>query len=97
MEEIPNIYEWNEPYDLLNLFDTKIYGDRDGIMYVTSASEQMLLFKVSGRYVLPSKKDIVKFRGWSMGNKRGTIVDDWIVVAAFLILLAIIVLVVGAV
>lgn len=32
-----------------------------------------------------------------MGNKRGTIVDDWIVVAAFLILLAIIVLVVGTV
>ena len=32
-------------------------------MYVTSASEQMLLFKVSGRYVLPSKKDIVKYLG----------------------------------
>lgn len=32
-----------------------------------------------------------------MGNKRGTIVDDWIAVAVFLILLAIIVLVVGAV
>ena len=32
-----------------------------------------------------------------MGNKRGTIVDDLIVVAAFLILLAIIVLAVGAV
>lgn len=32
-----------------------------------------------------------------MGNKRETIVDDWIVVAAFLVLLAIIVLVVGAV
>ena len=32
-----------------------------------------------------------------MGNKGGTILDDWIVVAVFLILLAIIVLVVGAV
>lgn len=61
MEEIPNIYEWNDPYDILNLFDTKIYGDKHGIMYVTSASEQMLLFKISGRYVLPSKKDIVKY------------------------------------
>lgn len=32
-----------------------------------------------------------------MGNKRGTILDDWIVVAMFLILLAITVLVLGAV
>lgn len=32
-----------------------------------------------------------------MGNKRGTIVDDWIVVGAILIFLAIIVLVVGAI
>lgn len=45
MEEIPNICEWNDPYDILNLFDTRIYGDRNGIMYVTSASEQMLLLK----------------------------------------------------
>lgn len=69
MKEIPNIYEWNDPYDILNLFDTKIYGDRHGIMYVTSASEQMLLFKVSGRYVCPSKNDIVKYLGngaWSI-------------------------------
>lgn len=69
MEEIPNIYEWNNPYDILNLFDTKIYGDKHGIMYVTSVSEQMLLFKASGRYVLPNKNDIVKYLGngaWSI-------------------------------
>ena len=77
------------------MFDTKIYGDKHGIMYVTSASEQMLLFKVSGRYVLPSKKDIVKY----LGNGAWAIKEEpsWIVVAVFLILLAIIVLVVGAV
>lgn len=63
MEEIPNIYEWNDPYDILNLFDTKIYEDKHGIMYFTSSSEQMLLFKISGRYVLPNKKDIVKYLG----------------------------------
>ena len=64
MEEIPNIYEWNDPYDILNLFDTNIYKDKFGVKYViTFASEQMLLFKVSGRYVLPSKKDIVKYLG----------------------------------
>lgn len=63
MEEIPNIYEWNDPYDILNLFDTKIYEDKHGILYFTSSSEQMLLFKISGRYVLPNKKDIVKYLG----------------------------------
>ncbi len=37
---------------------------------VTSASEQMLLFKVNGRYVLPHKNDLVKYKGngkWEMG------------------------------
>lgn len=37
---------------------------------MTSASEQMLLFKVNGRYVLPHKNDLVKYKGngkWEMG------------------------------
>ena len=64
MEEIPNIYDWNKPYGLLDMFDINIFKDKFGVKYViTSASEQMLLFKTSGRYVLPSKKDIVKYLG----------------------------------
>ena len=73
MEEIPNIYEWNDPYDILNLFDTKIYGDKHGIMYVTSANEQMLLFKASGRYVLPKGNDLVKYYGngeWAIKQEK---------------------------
>lgn len=73
MEEIPNIYEWNDPYDILNLFDTKIYGDKHGIMYVTSASEQMLLFKVNGRYILPKGNDLVKYYGngeWAIKQEK---------------------------
>ena len=64
MKDLPNIYDWNDPYDILNAFDTNIYK------YVTSASEQMLLFKVNGRYVLPHKNDLVKYKGngkWEMG------------------------------
>lgn len=70
MKDLPNIYDWNDPYDILNAFDTNIYKDKFGVKYVTFASEQMLLFKVNGRYVLPHKNDLVKYKGngkWEMG------------------------------
>lgn len=65
MKDLPNIYDWNKPYDILNVFDTNIY-------YVTSASEQMLLFKINGRYVLPNRNELVKYIGngkWEMDWK----------------------------
>ena len=64
MEEIPNIYEWNDPYDILNLFDINILKDKFGVKYVSTVSaEQMLLFKVNGRYILPKGNDLVKYYG----------------------------------
>lgn len=70
MKDLPNIYDWNKPYDILDVFDTNIYKDKFGVKYVTSASEQMLLFKINGRYVLPDSNDLVKYIGngkWEMG------------------------------
>lgn len=71
MKDLPNIYDWNKPYDILNIFDTNIYKDKYGIKYVTSASEQMLLFKLNGcRYILPNKKDEVQYAGNGNWNIR---------------------------
>ncbi|WP_297581659.1 hypothetical protein [uncultured Lactobacillus sp.] len=71
MKDLPNIYEWTKPYDILDVFDTNIYKDKYGVKYVTSVSEQMLLFKVDGRrYILPNKKDEVQYRGNGSWNIR---------------------------
>ena len=64
MKDLPNIYDWNKPYDILDMFDTNIYKDKFGFKYViTFSSEQMLLFKVNGRYILPKGNDLVKYYG----------------------------------
>lgn len=74
MEEIPNIYEWNDPYDILNLFDINILKDKFGVKYVSTVSaEQMLLFKVNGRYILPKGNDLVKYYGngeWAIEQEK---------------------------
>jgi hypothetical protein len=71
MRDLPDVYGWNDPYDILNTFDTNIYKDKYGVKYVTSASEQMLLFQANGRYVLPNKGDRVHYLGggkWHISN-----------------------------
>ena len=74
MEEIPNIYEWNDPYDILNLFDINILKDKFGVKYISTVSaEQMLLFKVNGRYILPKGNDLVKYYGngeWAIEQEK---------------------------
>ena len=64
MKDLPNIYDWNKPYDILDMFDTNICKDKFGVKYVTTVpAEQMLLFKVNGRYILPKGNDLVKYYG----------------------------------
>ena len=64
MKDLPNIYDWNKPYDILDMFDINIYKDKYGIKYVASVpAEQMLLFKVDERYILPKENDLVKYYG----------------------------------
>lgn len=73
MKDLPNIYDWNKPYDIFAVLDTNICRNKYGIKYVTSASEKMLLFKIAERYVLPNRNnnDLVKYIGngkWKIKN-----------------------------
>lgn len=74
MEEIPNIYEWNDAQDILYFFSYRIFQDKYGIKSITSANEEVVLFydHCLGRYILPSKDDKVKYLGdaeWDIEEK----------------------------
>ena len=64
MKDLPEIYKWSKLFDILNTLDTNVLSDKYGIKYVvTVPAEQMLLFKVNGRYILPKGNDLVKYYG----------------------------------
>lgn len=66
-EDLPNVYKWNTPYDLLNTLNSATFTDKYGIKHIAGT---MLLFKVDGRYVLPNKEDEVQY----IGNGRWQII-----------------------
>lgn len=68
-EDLPNVYKWNTPYDLLNTLNSATFTDKYGIKHIFKAGT-MLLFKVDGRYVLPNKEDEVQY----IGNGRWQII-----------------------
>lgn len=74
MKDLPEIYKWSKPFDILNTLATNVLNDEYGIKYVTTVpAEQMLLFKVNGRYVLPKKNDLVKYYGngeWAIKREK---------------------------
>ena len=73
MKDLPEIYKWSKPFDVLNTLATNVLSDKYGIKYATSANEQMLLFKVNGRYILPKGNDLVKYYGngeWAIKQEK---------------------------
>lgn len=69
-EDLPNVYKWNTPYDLLNTLNSATFTDKYGIKHIAGIAGTMLLFKVDGRYVLPNKEDEVQY----IGNGRWQII-----------------------
>ena len=70
-EDLPNVYKWNTPYDLLNTLNSATFTDKYGIKHIAGTiAGTMLLFKVDGRYVLPNKEDEVQY----IGNGRWQII-----------------------
>lgn len=63
MKDLPNVYEWNDPEDILNALDTIAFKDKYGIMYVTSANKLLFYVRYYGRYVFPNQNDKVKYLG----------------------------------
>ena len=74
MKDLPEIYKWSKPFDVLNTLATNVLSDKYGIKYVTTVpAEQMLLFKVNGRYILPNENDLVKYYGnreWAIKQEK---------------------------
>lgn len=74
MKDLPEIYKWSKPFDILNTLATNVLSDKYGIKYVTIVpAEQMLLFKVDERYILPKENDLVKYYGngeWAIKQEK---------------------------
>lgn len=61
MKDLPNIYDFCDPKILPAFLNVKV-NERFGIK-VLYDNRKIYLFAVNGRYVLPNKQDLIKYKG----------------------------------
>ena len=66
--DLINVYEYNRPSQIVDMLSSTIIGPKIGIKSLIMDNppflkHDVLLFKVDNRYVLPNKRDEVKYLG----------------------------------
>ena len=66
--DLINVYEYNRPSQIVDMFSSTIIGPKIGIKSLIMDNppflkHDVLLFKVDNRYVLPNERDEVKYLG----------------------------------
>ncbi|OYS01776.1 hypothetical protein [Lactobacillus johnsonii] len=63
MKDLPNIYDFCDPKILPEFLNVQV-NERFGVKVLYAYdNEKIYLFAVNGRYILPNKQDLIKYKG----------------------------------